>query len=443
MVKRLLSRLNALSTPMLLLAVTFLAGWLSLRYDQQWDWTAAGSHTLSPASRQVLAAMEGPIEITAFVRDHKLSRERVRRLLAPYRRARPDLRVEMIDPDTVPGKVRELGIQREGELIVRYGGRSEHVSELTEQALTNTLQSLLRGGERWLAFLEGHGEQRPFGQANRDLGQFGQQLENRGLRAQGINLVKTGTVPDNTALLVIASPLVDLLPGEVEAVLDYVDRGGRLLWLLDPGPLHGLEPLAERLGITPVPGRPIDPTTAQLGIDQPTAVVINHYPDHPATRGFRYVTLLPEAVALEFRPTGEWQGVPLLVSASAAWSERGPLQGRVGFDPGQDVPGPLTLGLALTRGLEQGEQRVVVIGDGDFLSNTYLGNGGNLDLGLRLVNWLSGDASLVEVRPHTAPDRQLTLTRAQTLVIGIGFLLVMPLLFFGAGLVSWLRRRRA
>jgi len=45
-------------------------------------------------------------------------------------------------------------------------------------------------------------------------------------------------VPSNGSVLVITQPQINLLPGEVDKLLRYVDGGGNLLWLLDAEPLH-------------------------------------------------------------------------------------------------------------------------------------------------------------------------------------------------------------
>ena len=36
------------------------------------------------------------------------------------------------------------------------------------------------------------------------------------------------------------------MPGEVDKLLRYIDRGGNLLWLVDAEPLRGLDRLAEK-----------------------------------------------------------------------------------------------------------------------------------------------------------------------------------------------------
>ena len=84
----------------------------------------------------------------------------------------------------------------------------------------------------------------------------------------------------------------------------------------------------------------------------------------------------------------------------------------------------------------------MVIGDGDFLSNTYLGNPGKLDLGLNIVRCLSHDDATIEIRVTAAPDTTLVLGKTAQAVIAIGFLVGLPLLLLLTGLVIWLRRRR-
>ena len=98
---------------------------------------------------------------------------------------------------------------------------------------------------------------------------------------------------------------------------------------------------------------------------------------------------------------------------------------------------------ALERDLGGRKQRVVVAGTGHFLSNQYVGLLGNLDLGVNMVNWLAGDDALITVQPRPRSDLSLDLSRAALALIGIGFLVALPLAFLFAGGVIWWRRRKA
>ena len=111
-----------------------------------------------------------------------------------------------------------------------------------------------------------------------------------------------------------------------------------------------------------------------------------------------------------------------------------------------EIPGPLDMGFALSRlspSPAKKEQRVVAIGDGDFLSNAFLGNGGNREFGQRVFDWLLADDAMIDLPDKGAPDRQLQLSQTQLGVIGLGFLLVLPVLLLAAGGWIWWRRKRA
>jgi len=449
---RLRIRLENVLFVVLFLAAMGLLAWLSTRYNLQADWTAGGRNTLSAASQALLDRLEGAVRITAYAREEEVLRSRIRDLVERYRRHKGDMELRFVDPDNVPDKIRELGIAVDGELVIEYAGRSEHLQSHTEQAMTNALQRVTRTGERRLVFITGHGERRPLGQANHDLGDWGRQLEQRGFRLEGLNLAERGAIPEETAVLVLAGPQVNLLPGEVQIIQGYVERGGNLLWLADPGSLRGLGPLAEQLGLEFQPGVIVDPTTQIFGIDNPAMALVSGYPFHPLTQDFDLLTVYPQAVGILADPPAPWESRPFLTTSGHAWSETGDLASEVRFEEETDLSSPLDIGVALTRDLTAGEpssdeagrqtQRIAVVGDGDFLSNAFLGNGGNLDMGLSLANWLASDDALIAVPAKVAPDLSLALSKTQAAVIGIGYLVGAPLLLLVAGLFIWMRRRR-
>ncbi|GAB4345758.1 MAG: hypothetical protein Kow006_03280 [Gammaproteobacteria bacterium] len=441
---RLRQRLENTLFVALLLAAVALTGWLSTRYGFVSDWTAAGRNSLSEASQRLLATLDKPISITAFASPDEVLRRRIRNLVERYQRAGSDVQLEVVNPDTAPQRVRDLDINVDGTLVVSYQGRSEKLTELGEEALTNALLRLARDEDRWVVFLEGHGERSPKGVANHDLQLMARALERQGVKVQSARLA--GAIPDNTSVLVIAAPQADLLPGEVQRLVEYLEGGGNLLWLLDPEPLHGLEPLADLLGVSLLPGVVVDATARLYGIQQPDFALVTEYPRHALTRGLKAVTLFPRAAAVDLDPPAAWTRTPILQTSPSTWNETGPLVGEIHADPNRaERAGPLTLGWALQRprsDSENREQRVVVVGDGDFLANAYLGNGGNRNLGLAIFNWLSHDDRFIAIPARTSPDRSLQLSRGAAVAIGAGFLALLPLLLIGTGVLIWFRRRR-
>lgn len=439
-------RFQSLLFTLLFAGIIGMLAWLSTQYVYQADWTAGARNTISEDTRKLLGNLDAPVNITAYVGPDQLLRQQIRDLVGSYQRFKPDITLEFINPDTVPEQVRQLGITSGGAIVISYKGSSENIKALGEQHLSNALLRLSRQQERWIVFVSGHGERLPGGETNYGMGRFGAELERKGLKVQTVNLAESA-IPANTSVLVLASPRVELLPGEVALLQDYVTRGGNLLWLTEPDAPRSLVPLADSLGILALPGRVVDATSAMFGVENPSFVVVTGYPNHPVTREMTMVSVYPEAVALEINDTTQWHAVPLLTTLERSWTELGALEGEIRFDADSDErAGPLDIGIALERSRPGGgdgeEQRVVVIGDGDFLSDTYLGNAGNLDLGLNLVTWLSHDDAFMDIRVRGAPDTALVMEPRTTAIIGLGFLIGLPLLLLAAGLFIWLRRRR-
>ena len=450
--KHLEIRLQNLTFVLLFLAVVGLLAWLSTRYSAQFDWTAGGRNTLSEASQKLLDLMQGPVKVTAYAREEKALRERIHDQVARFSRRKADVSLAFVNPDTQPDKVRELGVSVDGELRIEYQGRSEEVQEPSEAAIANALQRLMRAREQHVVFLEGHGDRSPKGQANHDLGQFGDELGRKGINVSLINLAVTPSIPDNTDLVVVAGPQVNLLPGEVTLIGEFVKKGGNLLWLAEPGDLKGLAPLAQQLGLKLLPGTVVDASTQLFGIDDPTFALVAEYPPHAITRGFSTMTLFPAAAAMDTEGENEFERTPLLSTVRRAWTETGPIEGKIQFDAGTgEREGPLHIGYTLTRNkppagaktdeAKAQEQRIVVIGDGDFLSNAFLGNGGNLNLGLNLIHWLSQNDELINIPAKTAQDRSLNLSSFASVAIFAGFLILLPLTLIGSGAYIWFKRR--
>jgi len=432
----------------LLVAAAFMAVYLLKDSKLQWDITRNQRTLLSQASRDVLAKMAGPITITAYAttQDPNLGdiRKLIHEFVAPYQRIKPDITLKFVDPREQPKQTAAANIRANGELIIEWGKRSEHLTSLNEQNMTNLLMRLTRSQERLIMYMDGHGEPKLQGRANFDLGDFGLQLSNKGFKVQALNLVVAQEVPDNAAVLVITPPRVDLLKGEADKIKRYLERGGALLWLIDQEPLHGLQPIAEYLQLNLTPGIVVDPAAARLGV-KPTIAISASYGMHPITEAFgAYNTAFPFVRQIGVNPESkEWHATPLVEVAQTGWVESGDAEKNPTFDKDRDVRGPITIAMALERPRGDKTQRVVVVGGSNFLSNAFVGLLSNLDLGVNVLNWLSEDENLITIQPRARVDSELNLGRAGLTSIVIGFLLLLPAAFLVAGGMIWWRRRKA
>ncbi|RKZ45301.1 MAG: ABC transporter [Candidatus Parabeggiatoa sp. nov. 3] len=485
---------NSLQSTTFMVLITIaiaLIAWLSTRYEIKADWTINNRHTLSEASQKLLAELKGPVTITAYASDEQNLRGPIKDLVERYQREKPDLTLRFIDPLTTPGESRERGIQFNGELIIDYQNSTEHVRQippsLSEQILTSALQRLIRTDNRFIAFLEGHGERSATAFESHDLSQWVQALRNSGFNMQTLNLAQIAQVPDNIKALVIASPRNKLLPTEINLITNYIDKGGNLLWLTDPSvPLQGLEALAQKIGLTVHPGIIIDLRSQYVGF---VPITTTEYGRHPITSGVsQYLTLFPQTQGITVEPAEEenWLETALLTSHEQSWSETGEIDENLEYNEETDIEGPLDIAVALVRDKPETaetthvpekdieddsneepqadlegdeteendletdiqeepviqEQRVIIVGDGDFLSNAYVGYGGNLDLGVKMMNWLAEDDNMVQIPTKTSVDLNLTLSWNAVILLGGFFLFLLPIGLIATGISVWLHRRK-
>jgi hypothetical protein len=436
---------------LLLLAAALMLAFLSTRFGWQHDFSHAQRASLDARTLQLLRELDAPVAITSYAPPDAQLRAAIADFIARYQRAKPDIALSFIDPDSDPAATREAGIQISGELLIRYRDRSERLKVLTERDFDNALLRLARARERLVAFLSGDGERKPDGVANADLGNFGALLKAQGVRAIPLNLDSGTPIPQNADLVVIADPQTPIAEPVARQLVDYIERGGNLLWLAEPGEKPGLEPLAKALSLRVLDGVAVDGAGAALGIGDPSFVAVSTYPQSSILRDFTLTTLYAQAAALAQVADARWQWTPLLRTSEKSWTETGaiPKQGEattISYDASKgEIPGPLDIGVALTRlspSPAKREQRVAVIGDGDFLSNAFLGNGGNREFGERVFDWLLQDDALIEIPEKSAADRQLNLSAISLGMISLLFLIVLPgaLLLTGA-LIYWHRRR--
>lgn len=435
----------------LFVAVLVMLGWLSVRYKAELDWTAGKRNSISVASQKQLAAMPDPITFTAFIPSGDAeARNGLQFDVARYQRYKKNVSLVFVDPSAQPQKVRELNVQSAGEVVVEYQGRHENLHATTEPIITTALQRLTFAGEQWVVFLEGHGE-RAVGdsESQSGYGKFADALRGKGLKVQSLNLAKTAKIPDNTSVLVLAGPMQEPLAGEAQLLQDYVAKGGALLWLNDTESKASIAPLAKELAITWQKGVVIDPVAQELQL--PAGFYVpGGYPPNPITQGFDQYTLYPLAESVSADQGTTWKAIPLLNSSDHSWLETQPVMGaEVQFD-GKDIKGPLNVGLTLLRDHKDGagadaknhSQRITLIGNANFLTNTYLAQQGNQQFGINVVQWLASRDSQLNIDIPKAPDTSLNMPGWAVATISVSFVALLPLLLIGYGVMRWIVRRR-
>lgn len=441
----------------LFLMLVVLLGYLASQYHVAKDITQANRNILTQGSVNVIKQMKAPINITVYAtKDDASSGDTFRKgivdFFARYQREKKNIHLTFINPSEEPKLAQDAGVKTDGEVVIEYNKRVEHiVPPFAEQEVTNLLVRLSRTNQQAVMYLDGHGERNLIGVKNHDIGEFGKQLEAKGFKFANPDLTIAPAVPSNGAMLVIASPQVDVSEVEAKKIKAYLEAGGNLLWLLDDDNLRGLKEVADYLGMQVSPGIALDMASAQYGADARVAFA-SLYGEHAITKNFMLRTLFPEAHEVTARGTDEngWKVSNLVEVAPNGWLTSAKLakDAKPKFNEATDKRGPINVGVALERVYGKKGQRVVVMGNANFLSNTFITNGGNLDFGVNIINWLAGDDSLITIQPMplkdinvSIPDTKMGVVTAWT--VFHSFQYFIPFGFLIAGVLLWWKRRRA
>ena len=440
----------------LLLCVVGLLAWVSQKYRVQYDWTAGQRNTISQSSIDLLQRMSDPVLVNVYIQEDPTLMAAIEEILNRYKREKNNFNFKLINPDVDIELAQLDKVTRYGQVAIKYQGRSEIISAFNEGTISSALQRLSYSGDRSLVFIEGHGERKPSGAENTDYSKFTAKLVSKGIISSSHHLLKSA-LPDSTDILVIASPKKPILKGELEHIKKYINQGGNLLWMMDPGSdsskLNGLSELAKLLNIKFIDGIIVDNNTnlrKTLGIQNPAMIPVLDYHSHAITKNLNYNTLFPISRGLMVKENNEWQNTIIAQSLTQSWSESRDLVDGIVFNSSSgDIKGPLPIIVALERTLSnnhaapnKASQRIIITGDSDFLASSYIGIGANLTLGLNIVDWLSGDDDLVSIEIKNAPDTQLLLDDTQILIIGVGFFVALPASLLFIGLFIWFRRRK-
>ena len=481
----------ALSSIVLVLGILTAINYIASRQNRRWDLTAAKQFTLSDQTIRILETLEGPAKILVFNRENDFDRLRMR--LVEYENVTDQVSVDYIDIDKQPSLARQYQIQTYGTVVFEYQDRVERVVANTEQDLTNALIKAIEGTERTVYFVQGHGE-RNVRSAERDgYNAIGDALGLDNFLIETLVLAQQPEVPADASMIVIAGPRTDLFEVEIETLQQYLERGGKVLFLVDPS--AELEPaqdtnirnLLSRWGVTLGDDIVVDGSAMGqlLGTDASVPVAAD-YPSHPITDRFNVLTAFPLARSVEPTPDGTSNLIAeaFLQTGSQSWAEtditRLTQTSEVELEENQgDRPGPVTIGVAVTAAISRSitetgkatlseqsestarpeptsdastllesaanpsgdaqniETRLVVVGDSDFAANYSLGIQGNRDLFLNIANWLTQQENLVAIRPREPEDRRITLTADQQLRILWLSVFMIPGVVLGTGIYTW------
>jgi ABC-type uncharacterized transport system involved in gliding motility auxiliary subunit len=447
-------------------AILGLVNYLSQsRFNKRVDLTANSVNSLSEQSDKVLKSLDAPLKLTLFDQTARFDQYRDR--LSMYGDSSNRVTVEYVDGDREPARAKQAEIQAYPTILIDYKGKTEKVTTVDERDLTGAIIRATTGQQRKVYFVQGHGEKDP--NSNEPSGMAGvvQYLKLDNIGIDTLALAQKKDVPDDASVVVIAGPTTDFLDDEIEMLKRYLDKGGRLLLMVDPVLGGRDQQLTKLTALMKDWGLEIgNDVIIDLSGRSPNGTFIvagPPYPPNPILDNFRKGLVFPLArsvTPITPAPAGK-TAQKLVETSSAAWAETNLDDLRKGTQPQPDTEngdkaGPVGIAATVTtaspppadaaskdKPAAPPQTRIAVFGDSDFASNAAAGNLGNVDFFPNTINWLTAQESLIAIRPREAGDSRLTITPGQTNLVWWFSVLFVPAAVFGTGILAWMRRRRS
>lgn len=465
---------------LLVIGILAFANMIGSRYTQRYDTTANKRFSLADLSVSVLSELDQEVHIVGFFRSSgpdATNRHLLDDMLNQFQYHSDHITYEFIDPDLEPSIARQYNISSYGTVVFESEGKTEHINRYLEESVTNALVKVTREGQKTIYFLEGHGEHNVNLTDQAGYNRIMQLLENQSYTVRSFSLLSEVEVPADCSVLVVAGPRTNLVGNEQEAIRNYLDRGGRALFLINPDYPEESADLSAllahwkvRIGDNVV----IDESAVGRlpGMNEYMPAVMQ-YPAHPITRPLgNTVSFFPLVRSIETASasddTVEIQTIAM--TGARSWAET-TLPGSPDeameyvpvLDPETDEPGPVSIAVAITavpRALPRRDMatltpqemamrpeehelktRIVVVGNSSFASNAYIMLPGNGDLALNILNWLAQEEDLLAIRPKSSDTRLVQISLSQMWDIFIFTGILSPIGILIAGVVVWWRRK--
>jgi len=441
----------------------FLANIALYRNDAHFDLTHERAFTPSEEARAIVRGLRQPVELFYFYQKQNEAARAAVTTLRLLERESANLLVTIVDIDQRPALANRLGVRIYNTAILLAGQRRAEVVTTDEREIALALLRLTRK-PLLVCFATGHGEydidnfefhthfegthshsHDTQGMAlvqmeQHGLGRMRRALEQIGLAVRKQALSAEGGVPSDCSALVQANPRTRFTPPESEALRRYLAGGGAYFLALEPDyPVdESLTAVLAKVGVGLEDGVIIDPLDHYYTDEQMLAVT--RYGQHVLTRGLA-LSFYPAARPVRSLAAQGVRTTALLSSSARSYVALDRLRPTAPtFDSGR---GAKSFGLAAEGRLEGGtaDFRVVVVGDADFVSNSFFPYLANADFALASLAWLLHEETAPTMKPPVEVLPLVTLTETQVRGIFILTVIVMPGLLALAGLLVWWRRR--
>lgn len=489
--RRRLIALNVLVMIIISLAIFGGVNYMANRYYYRQDCTLRRTYALSDKTKNILSQITQPVQIYILVYGGHPVGSRIHDLLEEYKMHSNKITVENLTnehPTVVKTRLKylqeelKLVLQENNiiEIIFVCGKRSKVVNAREtytpkydyqygypresglesfrgEEAFTGAILSVIQEKMTKLYFTNQHGEPELDDQQPNGIGFLNSLLKGANMETQALDLRKNPIIPSDADVVAITGPTEPFLTPEINALQEYLKKGGKLLVLLGPQAEVKLDGLLKEWGVVFSNDVVLDDECGPLWslIRDRRVPVVTDYgasPDHPITKDLKQrkiPTDFPLARSLEVAqpPPTDLEIIEIARSSSVSWGEtniEALIKGKgLRYDEKEDKKGPLALAFAIKK--QNAQTRLVVLGSADMINNRYLSQNSatyQSNLIMNAIRWLAGQEQFISIEPKKAEDTSINFSGKRPLILLLVSLVFIPLSAVILGLFVWLMRRK-
>lgn len=294
--------------------------------------------------------------------------------------------------------------------------------------------------------LEGHGEQDLDAVIKED-------IEKSNIEIKSLNLLTEEGIPEDADCLLINSPATDISGEEKEAVLTYLENGGKAMIFSDytEKSMENFDALLENYGVSRTEGIVFEGDTSHYAMQIPYYLVptVNHVDAVSNAASSGYYVLAPYAQGIQksedLRDTVTIES--LLSTSDSAYAKTNMNSDTLEKEE-NDITGPFDIGVSIIENVDDDKTTQIIYYSTSYLMDNQANqmvSGGNEQLVMESLNWMcsSDDTAAISIPSKSLEVSFLTLTAYDASFWKICVIGLIPGFFLVVGFMVWLKRRKA
>ena len=463
-------------TTTLILVAIVIAGYIGINLVteqiklEDLDFTTTNLYSLSEETKNRLENLEDEITIQLInMGDYSYVIEYADK----YQKASDKVTVEQIDDLTSRVDLQtKYNIDSTGNLIVVKNGDKEktittsdlttydystyETIDTTEEAITNAIMEVTIDEKPHIYVLSG----KTYNQPENSLGIIANELIDEANEVDLLDILTEGSVPDDCDCLIITTLEQDLTDLERDEILEYIDRGGRILVLTSQGILDVDTPNFDQIlayyGITLDYGVILEQDTSKMLYNTPYMIVTDASASFMSELDMRFKLFLANPGKIQFADETELEELGVTYEVIASTSEESFV--RTQFDisstsrTDQDSEvGSSIVGAYVNKEVSDENTSQLIIYSDETLASTspivlgyqavyavYLYN--NEDIVLNSISHLTERDDTITIR-KTSESETYAVTEQEDVIIRT-IIFVVPAIIIIIGIGVWIYRRR-